>query len=251
MTPQQLGDALARLVQTGGDDNRLVVQSGHAWLVYSGAAGGAEVRCEAAPSALLAKEQRPSAGDVHLLRRAGFASSRDRRGLTRTYALGGSGGPHHPVKVADDAFEILRSVYGCDLDAHPVAVRAAEGDRDDTENPALLDAIRRLAREREDAVRQRMYRQMTRATFLVPLADDGTPLVFGELMRFPVFGAFTDVAAMDWWDARPRAVERLHGRALFPRMAKTGLGSLLINPSGKVGGELYRNEVEMLASALR
>ena len=38
--------------------------------------------------------------------------------------------------------------------------------------------------------------------------------------------------------------------ALFPRLATLAPGSLMINPDGRLGGELYRNEIEALARAI-
>lgn len=248
-----LAAQLSRLTEDGGDDNRLVVASGPAWLLFAGRAGSAEVACEAAAAAYLPKDRRPGLEQVHLLRRAGFAKSPGSRNLRRTYTLNDdpSGGGHHPTLVADDALRVLREVYRCDLTAEPPSFRLRLGSVDQTENPALISAIRKLSKRRDSAARQAMYRQMVRATFLLPTTAEGGPREMGELMGFPVYGVFTDAAALRAWDPRVTDYERLHGRRLFPMMAKTGLGSLLINPKGSVGGELYRNEVEMLAAAIR
>ena len=42
----------------------------------------------------------------------------------------------------------------------------------------------------------------------------------------------------------------MKGTDLFPMLSTTKLGSVLINPKSDVGGELYRNEVQMLADAV-
>jgi len=43
----------------------------------------------------------------------------------------------------------------------------------------------------------------------------------------------------------------IKGRAVFPMLMRVRTGSLLVNPGGAVGGELYRNEVEAIAAAVR
>ena len=243
--------ALDQLTTHGGTDNRLIASSDAAWLLFSGRLGERSVRCEAAASAYLPKARKLRPTDVHLLRQAGFASRPGHRGLVREYRVGDSPGDHHPVKIADDAVEILRSVYGVDLAATPLAVTPLPGDTDDTTNQPLLDAMRALSKARDTPTRDAMYRQMLRGRFLLPTDTQGAPLAFGELQGFPVFGVFTDRAALRWWNPLDVTVEHIHGRQLFPRLACTGLGSVLINPEGRVGGELYRNEVQMLADVVR
>lgn len=239
-------------MREGGDDNRLVVSSGPAWLLYCGSAGAPEIRCSAAAASFLPTDRRLTLEAVQLLRRAGFANAPGSKNLQRTYSLADlAARPETPHRIADDGLTVLREVYKADLEREPVGLRLHLGARDGTENPKLIEAIRRLSKQRDGASRQAMYRQMIRATFLLPVDDEGGPEPMGELMGFPVFGVFTDADSLQGWDPRATRYERLHGRVLFPRLARTGLGSLLINPKGKVGGELYRNEVEMLADAIR
>ena len=248
----EIGDALARLVSEGGDDNRLVVSSGPAWLLYTAAKGDTAIRCAAAAASFLPKDRRLTLEAVHLLRRAGFANRPGSKTLQRTYPLpDGAEAGNAPGRIADDGLTDLREVYRADFESEPVALSLHLAQRDLTENPKLIEAIRKLSKQRDGASRQAMYRQMIRATFLLPVDETGAPVPMGELMGFPVFGVFTDADCLFGWDPRVTRYERLHGRVLFPRMARTGLGSLLINPKGKVGGELYRNEVEMLADAIR
>jgi hypothetical protein len=242
---------LRSLTTDGGTDNRLIVQSAHAWLIYTGERGRSDLRCEAAPSGMLPADRKLRPADVHLLRQAGFASRPNARGLVRDYRLGDDAPDHHPTKVADDAVEILRSVYHMDLAATPPTRRIELADRDATANPNLIDAIRALSRQRDTPTRNSMYRQMLRARFFLPKNPDGRPTTFGDLQGATVYGVFTDSDALRWWNPLWPDREIVSGRSLFPMMARTGLGSLLINPGGRVGGELYRNEVQMLADTAR
>ena len=53
------------------------------------------------------------------------------------------------------------------------------------------------------------------------------------------------------WNPRGLPVRATPVAELVPRALGLGAGSLLINPKGLVGGELYRNELESLSDALK
>ncbi len=176
---------LTQLTTHGGTDNRLIARSGPAWLLYSGRVGERIVRCEAAASAYLPTDQKLRPADVHLLRQAGFASRPGHRGLVREYRLGDGDGDHHTVKIADDATEILRSVYRADPAGAPVTHQLLLGDEDPTTNEPLIDAIRKLSKSRDTPTRDAMYRQMLRGRFLLPVDERGGPIAFESSKASP------------------------------------------------------------------
>ena len=85
---------------------------------------------------------------------------------------------------------------------------------------------------------------------MVPMSGDA-PKVAGDLSGWDSYAAFTDAEHLQLWSARPTDYRIIKGRALFPLLMSLRTGSLLINPGGLVGGELYRNEVEAIASAVQ
>jgi hypothetical protein len=114
--------------------------------------------------------------------------------------------------------------------------------------------MRLLSEKRDWDTRRALYAALLDATLLVPIDPeaDGAdePLEVDSLGKFPVIAGFTDIDALRMWNPRgaPTAPPR---RDLVPRALARRVGSLLINPRGNVGGELYLNELESLDGALK
>lgn len=241
-----LATALRALTEQGGDGNRLVLEQGPAWMAFSGQRDAGHVRCVAA-----ARKQLPAGVEVGLdevlhLRRAGFSNSGRGPGLARGFELRGG---DEPGAVAELCLDLLGRVYGRPA-GEAVALELRLGDRDRTENPMLVEAMRASAKTKDGAARQNLYRAMLRATFLVPM-DGDQPRVVGDLSGWDSYAGFTDADHLERWSGRPVDYRIIKGRALFPMLMRRRTGSLLINPGGTVGGELYRNEVEAIANAVR
>ena len=81
------------------------------------------------------------------------------------------------------------------------------------------------------------------------LDADGAPAPFGTLGGAHTYAVFTSTAEADLWDPRGLEVALRPGWSIFPAISSLNPGSLQINPEGRLGGELYRNEVESLARA--
>ena len=244
--PADLSAALLRLLEEGGDGNAVVVEQGPAWIALMGQRGDRAVRCVAAARKQLPPEAAIGLEEVQRLRRAGFTNAGGAAGLGRTFQLGGE---DHPDDVAALCLDLLARVYGRP-DAEPVAVVLRLGDRDPTENPPLIEAMRASAKTRDGAARSRLYRAMLRSTFLVPMSGEA-PRVVGEISGWDSYAAFTDAGHLERWAGRPVDFRIIRGRAHFPMLMGRRTGSLLVNPGGTVGGELYRNEVEAIANAVR
>ena len=126
---------------------------------------------------------------------------------------------------------------------------------DPEENERLHKAMKRLATVRDQASRQRMYRQLLRAHFYIPIRPetDGAEIQSFEqdepLQGCPVYVAFTQPEQMARWTGKPTSHVVFKGTDLFPILDRGKIGSLLINPKGTPRGELYRNEVGALADA--
>ena len=244
-TPTAVPDALQQLQEGGADGNRLVVSRGSAWFVVHGARGEAQLRCEAAASYYLPREARLSAARVSVLRRAGFGQAAGQRTLQRHWSPGSA---TEREALAAELDRLFVEVYGRP-EGEPTELRLELGAAEQVDNPRLARAIRELARERSQRMRNRMYSEMLSARLIVPLDAAGEMLTFGELEGWPVYGCFTDTAELRGWDPRGVPKRVVAGVALFPALMQTRVGSLLVNPQGRLGGELYRNEIEALASA--
>lgn len=123
------------------------------------------------------------------------------------------------------------------------------------ENESLHEAMKNMAKARDQATRQRMYRQLLRAYFYIPTRPEaeGSAIQSFEqddpLQGFPVYVAFTQPRMMTRWKGGETSHTVLRGTELFPILSGSKIGSLLINPKGSPRGELYRNEVSALADA--
>jgi len=246
-TPSPLPDALHQLQKAGADGNRLVVSRGSAWFVIHGARGETQLRCEAAASYYLPREARLSAARVAVLRQAGFGQAAGQRTLQRHWSPGSA---TEREALAVELDRLFVEVYDRPA-GEPVELRLDLGATELVENPRLAAAIRALANARSQRMRNRMYSELLSAQLLVPMDAAGEMLTFGELEGWPVYGCFTDSAELRGWDPRGVPTRVVPGVALFPALMQTRVGSLLVNPQGRLGGELYRNEIEALASAAR
>ncbi|MGB1276805.1 MAG: SseB family protein, partial [Nannocystaceae bacterium] len=152
-------------------------------------------------------------------------------------------------ELLDGVEDIFRRGFGCEQ-LSGVKLDVSLQDSDKTANPELLRAMKRLARTRDHDARQQVYRALLVADLLLLVGDDQkTPHKVEELGGCPVHAVFTDFVSLRLWQPLGFSHRPVVGHTLFPQLAPLKIGSLLINPKGDIGGELYRNEVDGLAGA--
>ncbi|MCO4770639.1 MAG: SseB family protein [Deltaproteobacteria bacterium] len=240
-----LQQALGRLRSEGGSDNRLVVTRGPAWFVLRASRGATEARCIAATQRLLGDQHRIPADGVVALRMADFAKPRGARTLSRSVDISTE---EARADLAGVLLSWLEAVFGLDS-SHATAVSLSLGDVPVFDNERLHQAIRVLASDRSPDARQSVYRALLRAQLLLVVDEHGAPAPFGTLGGAHTYAVFTSVAEADLRDPRGLEMKLVHGWSIFPELSALTPGSLQINPGGRLGGELYRNELESLARA--
>lgn len=134
---------------------------------------------------------------------------------------------------------------------------------DDLERPdtvtQLHQAMKSLAMGKTDSQRQRVYQMLMISDLQIALQPGVSPdtarqdpskwFISEYLQSMPVFVAFTcDEARALFSEAQPTALT-IKGFELFPPLVSVNPGSLLLNPGFRFGGELYLNELKMLAKA--
>ena len=161
-------------------------------------------------------------------------------------------------ELAVQIVSVLRELHRVD---GPMQLDLEIDDREHPVNDKLVEAMRALADKhaRTDATRQRMYNAMVNSRFLMPFSPEAEPEADPEdaIERVesrngrPVFAAFTDFSSMRLW--RPLQTEYMptHGSVLFEWLCEQEAAALLLNPDGRVGGELFANELHMLAEGVR
>ena len=127
------------------------------------------------------------------------------------------------------------------------------------QNEPLIEAMRLLARHRDDWHRKQVYQEILRADLVVvlqrDLADDAVLtvddlVVADELGGRPSYLAFTDVGGIERWHPDHDHYRVVQGVPFVLLLARGKPGSLLINRGGKVGGEVYGNEIDTMARAV-
>jgi len=246
-TPSMLDDlnaALASLVESGGTENALLLKAGSGWFHVRAARGVTDAVCHAAANAYLPPVSRLLVSQVQRLRAAGFALRDGERALSQTISLASDPRRSALLSMWRDLFD---HVYGAAGEEWSWVVTL--GDAPTVRNPGLDNAVRAVAKQRLPALRQALYHQLLLSDLLLLVDEEDTPIVVGDVSGWPTFAVFSDNSALRMWDPRGGRTRIALGRTLFPSLMRHHFGSVLLNPHGRLGGELYRNEVEALANA--
>ncbi|MCB9548313.1 MAG: SseB family protein [Myxococcales bacterium] len=235
--------ALARLQQEGGAANRLLLSSATGWVLVTAAPQSAKATVQVAAGRLLPGDDLAAEHQQALLD-AGFRrrSAADPWVAERAAA--------DVDRLAAEALGLRDRLFG------PGDLDLQLGHAPRLENAALLDRMRVAGRDRDTASRNRLYHGLVRARLLVTLAQPATgpDLALrpaGDLHGEPVAAVFTDWDTLLRFDPRGLPAAVVPGIELFPLLASRRFVSVLVNPMGTVGGELYRHEVETIAVGCR
>ncbi len=110
------------------------------------------------------------------------------------------------------------------------------------DNEELHGCIRRLAKARDTPNRHNLYFALIRAQ-LALLVVDGEPHPVDRHADAPVFAVFSDWATLEAFSPEVQEHQVMSGTRIFPLLAECEASVLMINPGGKLGGELYRHEI--------
>jgi hypothetical protein len=239
-----LNASLASLVESGGTENALLLTAGTGWFHIRVARGVTDAVCHAAANAYLPPVSCLMLSQVQRLRDAGFALRDGERALSQTISLASEQSRSGLLSMWRDLFDHVYGAAGVEW-----AWAVTLGDAPTVRNPGLETAVRAVAKQRLPALRQALYRELMRSELLLLVDEEDTPSVVGDVGGWPTFAVFSDNAALRMWDPRGGRTRLALGRTLFPSLMRHRFGSVLLNPHGRLGGELYRNEVEALANA--
>lgn len=251
LTAETLVQHLEQLSQSGGADNRLIVASRDYYMIFHGKRGAPELIGEAVSNFYLPRAAELTPGRLGQLSARGYRERPNRNNLYRSLKVQDGA---ELRTFADEVMDLFARAYGVE------AGEAAEfdlqlGEPELLKNPELIRLMRLLSEKRDWDTRRMLYTALLNATMLVPIDPDGAsvdePLEVDKLGKFPVIAAFTDIASLRLWNPRGANYRSQAVSDLVPRAVTRRVGSLLINPRGLVGGELYINELESLDGALK
>jgi hypothetical protein len=130
-------------------------------------------------------------------------------------------------------------------------------------NPRLLDVMRAVALNDSRETREALYRELTAATFVLPVAepppgqvpgllpyaegDPFTALAERDLNGRLALPVFTDTSALFAWAPPEASYVAMRAPALFNLALDVKADIVVINVAGPTGGEINRSEVQVLA----
>jgi hypothetical protein len=248
----ELHKSLVAMTVSKSDCTRVIVSSGHAYVIVERRSGARDFELLAPASLHLDGAHKLSQEGAQWLRGHGFERSRGSRDFRSTVP---ATIPH--TDLTDQIEEILGRAYGVEVSDH--CARTEHDDRAHPSNGDVIEAMRRLSTTRDHGDRLRLYNSLVNATLLVPFSPTADESMDGsdawcELdgdRDKPVFAVFTDWDHLRMWSLRSTEYQPLHGAEFFEELMETPAVGLRINPRGDVGGELFRHEFEMIAKGIR
>jgi hypothetical protein len=251
LTADALASHIHQLRTHGGADNRLVVASRDYYLIVSARPDDPVLHLEAVANPNLTAAAALTPGRLEQLKQRGFRERPHHHNLFRKLSITDDA---ELTRLVDDLMTIFARAYGVDP-GEPAVLDLQLGDGEPLQNPDIIRLMRALSVRRDWDARRALYAALLDATLLVPIdpeaATPDEPLEVERLGTFPVIAGFTDIDAMRMWNPRGLPYRPIPVADLVPRALALRVGSLLINPRGLVGGELYLNELESLDGALK
>jgi hypothetical protein len=263
---------LERVTRLGGACNRLIIQGDQGFVVVRGVCDDEEVEVIAAAGRQL--ERKLSEAEAQQLYEVGFRRKTAALCWTKSTYLESSADRE---KIGEEILETTLSIYASKADV--VSVHERFGDAYQNANPRVINAMRRLSKDRDMPSRQKVYWAIVRADVLLALDKAPPPSLnkesdrtrwvsagladisqvsssvslksFKSITGYRSASIFTDPEALELIDPRGVNAILVPGRLALMLALEQGWDSLLINPRSEVGGELYRNELQSIHDGLK
>ena len=240
---------IERLLTRGGSWNRVIVESSAGFFVIEGARDHDHLRVLAMAGRHLPAGRTLPAQAHQTMFDVGFR----RQTAADPYELKTDSKQRPPTELANLLIHLLSVVY--EQQEGSIFTRFCPDEWPQLNPAPLIAAMTDLSRERSAEARHIVYRRLLTTPLLVALSGkapaDELPLrAVGTLSGAPCAAVFTDVASMQRHDPRLTTHRVMPGRTLIPILVAQEIPSLLINPAGPTGGELYRNELQTINAAL-
>ncbi len=251
---RQVRAPAARSTPAGPSDDRLIVASRDYYMIFSAQPGDPAVQVEAVSNFYLPAAAALTPGRLGQLSQRGYRERPNRNNLYRTVTPQDDAALH---SLAAEVLEVFGKAYGIDAGS-PAEFDLQHGPAESVRNPDLIKLMRTLSLKRDWDARRALYSALLGSIMLVPIdpvllasEDVVEPIEVDRLGKFPVIAAFTDIDSLRLWQPRGAPYRALPVTEIVPQAVARRVGSLLINPKGVVGGELYINELESMNDALK
>ena len=234
-----------------GADNRLIVASRDYYMIFSGQPGDPALHVEAVNNFYLSTAAALTPGRLGQLSQRGYRERNNRNNLYRSVTPTTD---HELQSFAAEVLDVFAKAYGVDP-GDPADFDLQLGAPEPLRNPDIIKRMRTLSVQRDWDARRALYSTLLASVMLVPIdpevASHPEPIEVDRLGTFPVIAAFTDIDSLRLWQPRGAPYHAMPVNELVPLAVQRRVGSLLINPKGLVGGELYINELESMDGALK
>ena len=223
-------------------DSRILLQSSKGWIVLHSFNISTRILCEIATDRHLDKEFHLTDEQIQHFTTYNYTTRREGSSRGKLLTL-------HEKNISDFCEEMLKIATCYDSDMENWTVVFTPGCRHNLKNTKITSQMRVLSKKRDYASRVELYQQLLNAELLL-YVDNDSPKVYGTIGKFNSYALFTEDKYYYHYDPRGVDVVRKYGHEIFYELHQLKAGSVWINPKGQVGGELYQNEIEMLAKAM-
>ena len=244
----KIKEGLLRLSTT--PNSRVIFSGAQAWFVVQNYDNALRALIES-PAVLAPLDDSvevPLSADLRaILSRAGYNARRNGRSWGRLVQLDSESALQ---AISEEIVALMAQVYAIGMEE--IGVSFQKSVKTGVINRHLETSIRQLSVKRDQSSRFKLYRDLIQAQLILPLEKKGSdkPRVFGSLMGYSTYAVFTTDKSLRNFDPRGLPLRVITGRRLFPLLKSRRAGSLLINPKGDLGGELYKHEIESICEAM-
>ena len=153
-------------------------------------------------------------------------------------------------RIARDIDRIFLEIFN--VEAESLSCVLTPNTRHDLNNRKLHRTMRETASSKEHSRRIALYQELINSQLLAYMSTDGNDFFpYGTIGPFVTFAAFTDDKYLKYFDPRGFSVKQMYAFELLPKLLEQNAGSLILNPTCDIRGELYKNELQSIVKALR
>ena len=233
-------DNLQQLIKT--PDSRVLISSSKGWIVIHSFDISTRILCEIASNHHLHTDLHLDASTIQIFEDKKYITRREGTSRGKLLTLNDT--------MHSDFIEELLFIARCyESDMMQWNISFTPSCRHNLKNPKISGQMRILSQKRDQSSRIQLYQLLLNAELLFHVHNN-KPKSIGTIGKFDSFALFTEDKFYYHYDPTGIEVVRQYGYEIFQILSDVNAGSVWINPKCLVGGELYQNEIEMLAKAV-
>ena len=226
---------------------RLVIQVEHAWIVLSSFSPASRILFEIASNVHLPKENHLTEEQLQTLNSWGYTKRRKSNTIGTIVYLSNDSDIQ---RIQQDIKRIFTEIFLLSSTEYQLSFQMDV--KHDLSNSKLHSIMKKIAIDKQHSNRITLYQTLLNSQLLVYMTEDKTSFhPYDTIGTFLTYAAFTDDKYIKQLDPRGCPVQIWYAYQFIPELLQKNAGSLILNPKGDVRGELYRNELQSIAKALR